>query len=776
MSGRSGTGRMVGWGAVAMLAAASWNANAAPGRSTNIALSPDGGLLLNVNHDAGSLTVFEVGAGGASGLSKLAEVGVGREPNCVAILPDGSEAFVTNSDGTVSVVSLTGPRRFSETGRIKVGTEPRGCALTPTGAILYVANFTAGTVSIVSTANQSVIATTSVSFGNPFAVAVSDDGDNADDDETVFVTDFFAEKNPSGGGEGFDNGRRGVVRAFPVGDFNFVRKINLPPVADSGFTADRTAFCPQSAAVPPHSNIFCPDINVAADSPVIKTAVQGAFPNQLFSLLARGQRLFVPSIAAAPAPPVAFNTNLQALVHVIDSGALTVRNETVNLNAQIKLEVQPPNPAESLARLFAGDIVAMDAPTSGGTFLFVSRGGDYAIEAKLVSGKLSIGAPDNVVRFRTGHTPTGIAVAGDGSRAYVNNEVGRSVSVLDLGTNQTLARDVESSPLPQPGSVEHAAAMGKLVFFTSLGVPDDGLRAKNIRSIDTLASRQKASDNGWSSCASCHPAGLADGVTWIFGDGPRQTIPLDATFSKLDGHDFRILNWSAVRGSVTDFNNNSKGVQGGLGFAGNPSNPNVFNHGITHGASEALDMETLWVQTVRPLDAPSKGQVAGGRNVFESRCASCHGGSKWTKSEVIYKNNPTLPSNGGAPTDPGLTVATGGQIQSYASGGKVIAFLESIGTFSADNPLEIKASGGLANGSLGFNVPSLIGVGSSAPYFHDGSARTLGEVFEKHALGGGTIATELSAANRSKLTDFLSSVDGTTLPLRGEIDDFRDPL
>ena len=188
--------------------------------------------------------------------------------------------------------------------------------------------------------------------------------------------------------------------------------------------------------------------------------------------------------------------------------------------------------------------------------------------------------------------------------------------------------EIPSAGLPQVGSLEHNQLMGKLVFYTALGTPDNGLSKTGIRDIKPLGFRGKQSDNAWSSCASCHPAGLADGVTWVFADGPRQTIPLDSTYSKLAmGHDTRILNWSAVRGSNTDFNQNSRGVQGGTGFVSNPAL--ARNHGPTHGVSEALDLETLWIGTIRTLN--QSGGSEAGRLVFETNCASCHGGAKWTK-------------------------------------------------------------------------------------------------------------------------------------------------
>src|SRR4030095_13702421 len=79
-----------------------------------------------------------------------------------------------------------------------------------------------------------------------------------------------------------------------------------------------------------------------------------------------------------------------------------------------------------------------------------------------------------------------------------------------------------------------------------------------IRNIIPRDFKGKQSKDAWSSCGSCHPDGLADGVTWIFGTGPRQTKPLDGMFNKgTNSEDQGLLNWSSIRGSNTDFNANS---------------------------------------------------------------------------------------------------------------------------------------------------------------------------------------------------------------------------
>ncbi|MGH8582609.1 MAG: beta-propeller fold lactonase family protein [Gammaproteobacteria bacterium] len=759
---------------------------AAPTRSTDIALTNNGSRLVNVNHEADSVTFFDVRGGGRR-LTKVAEIAVGNEPHCVAVDPRGGDIFVTNgADGTVSVIA-PGSRRVVRV--IPVGTEPRGCALTPNGKRLFVANHTAGTVSIINTSNRRVIDTVNVG-GNPFAIAVTDGPGN---NERVFVTDFYARLRPGPAGrEGFDDGKQGIVRSFRVDAPNNIVTTTLAPLADSGFTANRAAFCNGTANPDPVNQTFCPDLTaVSPADPDVAQDPQGVFPNQFFSAVIRGNRLYLPNIGAQPEPPVQFTVNVQALVNVVSTQSIQEVGAAVNLNDQIDTEPVPANPTQSLARLFGNDIVAIDASPSGNTFFIVSRGGNYVLRVRRVNGQLSIGAPNSVVRFQTGNIPTGIAL--NGRFAYVNNEVGHSVSILDLGAGVTVRRDVASSEPPKPGSHEHAVLLGKLVFFTALGVPDNGLVGQQIRNIVPLDFRGKQSNNAWSSCGSCHPAGLSDGVTWIFGDGPRNTIPLDGLYSKVNGpHDIRINNYSAARDSVTDFNNNSRGVQGGVGFASDPPfsaaapNPAVFDHGFSQGASEALDFETQWAETVRPFNVPQDPAAAVGADVFRINCASCHGGAKWTKSQVIYANNPSLDrafAAGGVVRDSGLTIIANQAVSYFAPvlDPSALQFIENIGTFSAVHPIEIRGAGAtigqapLGGNPGGFNVPSLLSVSFHAPYFHNGAAQTLTDVFNLHGFGGGTIATTLSQADRDNLLGFLNSLDARTPFQKSDADIFRDP-
>ena len=66
---------------------------------------------------------------------------------------------------------------------------------------------------------------------------------------------------------------------------------------------------------------------------------QAVFPNQFFSALIRGNRLFLPNIGAQPEPPVQFTANVQALVHVVNTQTRTEKlADHVNLNDQIDTE------------------------------------------------------------------------------------------------------------------------------------------------------------------------------------------------------------------------------------------------------------------------------------------------------------------------------------------------------------------------------------------------------------------------------------------------------
>src|SRR5262249_39480656 len=204
----------------------------------------------------------------------------------------------------------------------------------------------------------------------------------------------------------------------------------------------------------------------------------------------------------------------------------------------------------------------------------------------------------------------------------------------------------------------------------------------------------------------------------------------------------------------------------------------------------------LWIfAAVRALNQPQGSNLSAGATVFATNCASCHGGAKWTKSEIFHRDNPAAAAQNGAALDPGVTRlapappvagAPPNEFFSFTCNNLTIKYLEKVGTFDITNPLEIRdnAAASTAFGKNGFNVPSLLSINYHAPYLHRGQAQTLEDVFRLHGLGPNgqevppttTIQTQLNAQQRGDLLVFLKAIDGTTPHFRSEGDVFRDTV
>ena len=80
---------------------------------------------------------------------------VGKDPQYIAITPDGKTAYVANrgpnvgyGDTVTPIVTATGKAGTA----IKVGEDPACIAITPNGKTAYVANLNSGTVTPILTA------------------------------------------------------------------------------------------------------------------------------------------------------------------------------------------------------------------------------------------------------------------------------------------------------------------------------------------------------------------------------------------------------------------------------------------------------------------------------------------------------------------------------------------------------------------------------------------------------------------------------------------------
>jgi YVTN family beta-propeller protein len=528
--------------------------------------SDDGKLLLNVNPDSNSVSVFTTTN---KKVRKIAEIPVGKEPVSVALTSNRKRAFVANSrDNTVTPINLTNRKAALP---FDVGAEPMSVVLSPNDKFLYVANSSSNNIQVFDAKAKVPALITTIdlsSFGrSPRALAITDSGNKKDNDETLFVAMFFGQLRTGKGAvdEGQDDQREGRVVAIDTAT-NAVATTTpvatLAPMAATGFNSNGK-LAPAVGLTPA----------VASTNPQTFTTPTGAFPNQLAAIAVHptNGKAYVVSTGASPNGPLRFNHMAQGLVSVFDAATRvevaaaqtdsTLRrtaplnmNQGVNLDTAAQPRLFHTNPTAMAWRGKTGDdawVVIQN--TDLVVRLNVDANGIPSVGTPLVAGPGAIVRVDLQNPGGTlipGKAPRGIAINKAGTRAFVSNFVSRSVSVLDLSNPETpsVIATALSSALPAPGSGDEFAQLGAELFYTG--------RGPNIR----------MSAEGWGGCIVCHPNGRSDNVTWIFDAGPRQTIPLDGMFNRTLPTDQRILNWSAVRDENQDFELNTRGVFGGRGL------------------------------------------------------------------------------------------------------------------------------------------------------------------------------------------------------------------
>ena len=701
-----------------------------------IAVSPDDRSVWVVNPDVNTVTRFEVTS---TLLRKVAEIPVGLEPRNLAISPNGRFVFVSNTaSGTVSVIRADRNRVVRT---LRVGTEPYGIALTPNGSRAYVANARSNDVSVLDGRGHRVLETIAGAGVEPRALAITNDGDGSDANEKVYVTQFLGFDRP-GAVIGADDYKEGRVTVIATRTNRVLGQVTLSPLADAGFRSNGSALQ-----------------RIPATDPPAFTHTTGASPNMLHGIAIKGNRAYVPNNAASADGPVRFNVNVQAFLSVVDvtrdrEGEAGGVVQTINMNRGINFE--PPGPA----KLFVGVPWAIAFERGRDVGYVVAAASNIVVRVDLdASGTPTVhaptapGDPGQVVRIAAGQDPTGIAIDSHDRRAYVANEVSRDVTVIDLATDQALGA-ARSADLPAAGTDAAKLLIGKGLFNTSTGVNLPELGAQTGLRMST---------EGWSGCVSCHPFGLTDGIVWIFGAGPRRTLPLNGSFNPHDPTDQKVLNYSAIFDEIQDFENNIRGVSGGAGLItladGVTPDPvlNAFNPPNT-GRSALLDNLAFFVAhgirtPLSPLnDEPGRGRIRRelqeGRRLFaQANCAACHGGGGWASGRRNYT----------PPPDPA-------RIQN----GQLVEFLRQVGTFDPAAVNEIRQNGAPPLGAAGFNPPSLLGAHGLGPFLHNGSALTLAQVLDNvthRSAGTGGVDALASPGDRENLARFLESIDASTEPL-----------
>jgi hypothetical protein len=775
-------------------------------KSSSLAWGPLNRWFLAVNPDLDGLYVGNGPINGTPGAAPAQAFSLfdrDDAPTSVALEANGATAWVAlrRAGAVAKVINL--PFAPVVTLRLSVCSEPAAVALAPGGNPLVVACTGESAAVLVDTVTQT---TTRIEIaGGGRSVAITDDGDNDGFDEKAYVPAFFGEVVA----EGSDRGRVGLVTAIELATPRAAGVVQLAPIGNAGPGAPLA----DGGAGP---NVACS-------------------PNQLAAIAISGSRAYVAHTCVSPEAPVHGPSNLFAGLSVIDLstdqevtgplGSTTLTQLTRNVpgfqdllyGLPVDLAVTSPNRLMVLSQ--AGHRIAPveiipgvslrlappDAGTQGDLFATLPCG--YLGCTFSDAGFFGDGGSADGGVFAPGTSglegvAIGVAASPDGTALLVNDMNARSVLALLPDPLVSIRPSIQYAPVPAPGTQGHKSLLGRKFFYTGR---------------DRWAGREVGS------CASCHPDGLTDNVTWMFPAGPRQTPALDGTYTKGIPTDHRAQNWTAIFDEISDVEGVTRSLLGGKGAITDAADAPVRltagvsldggatvtrNDGLS-GSSGAVvaavglvkDWEELdvWIQQVKSARRPSNlmpNLVARGRTLFETGgCHSCHGGPRWSVSRIPYVPSPE--KNGSLVGDNGLpAVATGLRTEQLVSGAYKIAtesvanpdggaaitvgperitcVLRDVGTYRAGNALEKKPDGTRSQGATGFNPPSLLGLATSAPYLHDGSAPRLDALFSStfavHARAGnanflpgmGTLPGE--AADIAALVQFLVSIDEDTTP------------
>lgn len=807
-------------------------------RGSAIGITPDDSRLVSVNRDVGTVTISSVEyMAGVPKLTKVAELSVGAktsEPWQVALDGCGNRAYVVLREEQ-KVVEILGISTAAPTvgASVAVGSEPTGIVLSPNNKTLYVANWVNGTVSIIDTATMAVTGTVDLNatlaatgllgtvtaraaLAHPRSLAMTNDGDADDTDETIYATEWFAQRTGAETVTTADTNKKGLVYSINAAN-NMATTIDLPPIMDTQF----------------------PDHNGGAT---------GCFPNQVGSITINGGFAYVSSTCASPKGPigvfgagVACTVANQATTCGMVGGMCNTTTMTCQPNnTDVKTTTHPALTVINLMTNTATETIALDKrfsditstrmpllPTDigffNGTFGYLSSNGADAVFRLTVdaNGALaSVGSATNkFIDMRTDandkviRLPIGIATANNANNtvAFVANEGSRDITAVALGT-QSIAggtgdfRILQASALPAAGTPEEHILKGKRFFNTGLG-------------------RWSLNGEAWGSCAACHIDGLSDNVTWYFARGPRQSTSLDGSFASKDPTDQRIFNWTAIFDEVADFELNTRGVSGGKGAIVDMMDNRIDlagqtppQQGLQGSANDAADpmgasahphsVLSDWkeiAEYIKAIRSPRKptnlvqADVDAGRTLFSvtGNCVGCHSGAKWTISKLFYTPG-DIPNAATADTAatslqniswntalnsfPTALFPVGGaanpMTQSRMRFGNPPAaeqlqcILRPVGTFgvapTAVGVVEVRANmttpaQGNGDTERGFNPPSLLGMQVGAPYFHAGNARTLEEVFDNmfqaHHQSAVAQVFTVDAAKRAQLVAFLLAID-----------------
>jgi YVTN family beta-propeller protein len=519
--------------------------------SSTLATTPDGAELLVANPDSNSLTFVDTATQVVQ-----AEIAVGVGPVSVAVAPGGERAYVANQGADSLAVVDIAQRVVSQT--LALGGRPSGVAVSPDGRLLAVAESGEDRIRLLNPQTLQILALLPVT-DRPYGLAFTPDS------RRLLVTHLL-------------RGSLTVLLVQPWQSF-----FPLVGVAALPGETDRS---------PPPASLNAPLASPASLLVIARSIATwpNVAPAPAVIVNSAGSRAY---LAQTMANGLGLNTSFDTTVFPKVS-VINLANNTHQATEHISL----PETDRPVGLPWSLALVKNDQEL----WVVNSASNDLSV--------IDLSLP--TFPRRTAHIylqdrPRGIVFSADGSRAYVNNTLAGTLSVIDAVAYQVI-QTIPVTTLPLPPALLN----GKRLFHSS--------------------ARSDLAQARWISCNTCHIEGEHDGRTWLvqyLGEVPpgEQPVIRRNTTSLLGMIETYPLRWSAEWDESADSEFSVRFEQFGAGLIDGSMNPTLG--APNQGRSYDLDCLALFIDSLAaPAHSQSLSEAAQrGKAIFESPqagCAVCH--------------------------------------------------------------------------------------------------------------------------------------------------------
>ncbi|WP_095532846.1 beta-propeller fold lactonase family protein [Domibacillus mangrovi] len=650
-----------------------------------------------------SLTLLLIGAlvGCKDGIKAVIKE---KEPEVVRDYAVNSDNIVMNKSGNtiyianidVNTVTVVDSQTKKVKAEIRVGKSPVQLTLSPDEDILYVSCRYDDKIDIISIEKEKVVESIDVGI-EPYGVVTSQDG------KKLYVANYRSSTISI-----IDVTNKKVESEMKVDD----RPRTLAMTAD-GHKLYVPHYLEAKVSVINTETEEISKVISLADSPNNndRKKSQGV-PNTLeqFVIDPDGKKAWIPHLLTNIDTPVHFQETIFPAVSVID---LTTDEELIDERKELFEEINVTDKKnDTIITSNPYDVVFHP---NGSKAYVVMSGSEDLVVFDLNRG----GNATQILRRIEGNNPRGAVISQDGESIYVHNVMSHDLAEISSGGEGPYARAKmkgENLALISKDSLSPLVREGKTIFYSA-----------NSEEFPT-----EITGNNWISCTSCHADGEINGRTLMTSKGPRD-VPSNVLTTKTG-----LFMWDGSRDDFNDYLLTVQGEMGGM-MELDPSKPLPKEVEHMYDAMFAyLDDPNSFPIPKSPYrnkDGSLTVTAAEGKELFEGKaaCITCHAGTQFTDSvKAVDKNGYLTTSN--------------------------IDFLHDIDT---TNPLDKASKGdaraGFTNGrdTRHFDVPTLRGVWATAPYFHDGSAKTIEEVIKRIQYEG---KPELTESEIFKLAEYVRSI------------------